>query len=107
MINDVRQAYFYAKASRHLFVEIPDEDPRKKPGLVGRLKLCLYGTRDAAKSWQKTLTEHLLKIGFKRGRGHISVFHHPERGIKTLVIAAQEHEQTSIGCRPSWRKLMN
>ena len=85
MINDVRRAYFYAKASRDLFVEIPDEDPRKKPGLVGRLKLCLYGTRDAAKSWQKTLTEHLVKIGFKRGRGHISVFHHPERGIKTLV----------------------
>ena len=85
MINDVRRAYFYAKASRDLFVEIPDEDPRKKPGLVGRLKLCLYGTRDAAKSWQRTLTDHLEGIGFKRGRGHISVFHHPERGIKTLV----------------------
>ena len=40
MINDVRRAYFYAEASRDLFVEIPDEDPRKKPGLVGRLKLC-------------------------------------------------------------------
>ena len=85
MINDVRRAYFYAKASRDLFVELPDEDLRKKPGLIGRLKLCLYGTRDAAKSWQATLTEHLLKIGFKKGRGHVSVFHHPERGIKTLV----------------------
>ena len=43
MINDFRRAYFYAAASRDLFVEIPDEDPRKRPGLVGRLKLCLHG----------------------------------------------------------------
>ena len=80
MINDVRRAYFYAKASRNLFVELPDEDPRKAAGLVGRLKLCLYGTRDAAKSWQRTLTDHLLSIGFVRGRGHVSVFHHVEKG---------------------------
>ena len=85
MINDVRRAYFYAKASRNLFVEIPEEDPRKTAGTIGRLKLCLYGTRDAAKSWQQTLTDHLLSIGYKRGRGHISVFHHVEKGFKTLV----------------------
>ena len=40
---------------------------------------------DTAKSWQQTLTEHLIEIGFKRGRGHIRVFHHPERNIRTLV----------------------
>ena len=64
---------------------MPDEDVLKKPGLVRRLNLCLYGTRDAAKSWQRTLTEHLCKLGFKRGVGHIRVFHHAEKGIKTLV----------------------
>ena len=63
MINDVRRAYFYARASGHLFVELPDEDQRKEPGMVGHLNLCLYGTRDAAKFWQQTLTEHLLKQG--------------------------------------------
>ena len=85
MINDVRRAYFYAQASRNLFIELPNEDPRKSADVVGRLKLCLYGTRDAAKSWQRTLTDHLLKIGFTKGRGHVSVFHHAARGIKTLV----------------------
>ena len=85
MVNDVRRAYFYAKASRNLFVELPEEDPRKAVGPVGRLKLCFYGTRDAAKSWQRTLTDHLLKIGFTRGRGHVSVFHHVDKGINTLV----------------------
>ena len=85
MIDDARRAYFHAKDSRDLFVEIPDEDPRKTPGLAGCLKLCLYGTRDAAKSWQQTLTEHLITRGFKRGRGHISVLHPPERNTRTLV----------------------
>jgi hypothetical protein len=47
--------------------------------------LCLYGTRDAAKGWQETLSAHLVSIGFVRGRGHPCVFFHPGKGIKTLV----------------------
>ena len=53
--------------------------------LVGKLRLCLYGTRDAAKSWQETLSAHLVSVGFSRGRGHPSVFHHKEYGIKAMV----------------------
>ena len=53
MINDVRRAYFNARATRHSFIELPDEDPRKSPELVGRLNVCLYGTRGAAKSWHR------------------------------------------------------
>ena len=30
-------------------------------------------------------TEHLKKLGFSRGQGHISVFLHVEKGIKTLI----------------------
>ena len=85
MINDVSRAYFYAKASRNLFVEIPSEDPLKKPGMIGRLKLCLYGTRDAAKTWQETLSAQLVTIGFVRGKGHTAVYHHKMYGIMTLV----------------------
>ena len=35
MINDVRRAYFYARASRNLFTELPDGYPNKGPGVVG------------------------------------------------------------------------
>ena len=49
------------------------------------MKLCLYGTRDAAKGWQETLSAHLTSIGFERGKGHPCVFWHPVRHIKTLV----------------------
>ena len=52
---------------------------------MGKPRLCLYGTRDAAKSWQETLSAHLVSVGFSRGRGHPSVFHHKERGIKAMV----------------------
>ena len=47
--------------------------------------LCLYGTRDASKEWQKTLTRHLVSLGLASGRGHPSVFAHHSRDIKMLV----------------------
>ena len=85
MINDVRRAYFYAKINRDVYIELPKEDPKFGTGLLGKLRLCLYGTRDAAKGWQETLSAHLVSIGFTRGKGHPCVFFHPERDIKTLV----------------------
>ena len=86
MINDVRRAYFYAKATRELYVELPKEDAEYAGGdKVGLLRLCLYGTRDAALNWQETLSEHLMTLGFKRGIGFPSVFVNEELDIWTLV----------------------
>ena len=85
MINDVRRAYFYAKATRDLYIELPVEDPDASPDVLGKLELCLYGTRDAAKGWQETLAAQLESCGFKRGIGHPSVFVNVDRQIVTLV----------------------
>ena len=85
MINDVRRTYFYAKIQRGVYIKLPKEDPDHGKGLSGKLKMCLYGTRDAAKGWQETLSSHLESIGFFRGKGHPSVFWHPEKKIRTLV----------------------
>ena len=76
MVNDVRRAYFYAKIERDVFIELPAEDPEYGSRKVGKLRLCLYGTRDVAKGWQETLSAHLVSVGFTRGVGHPSVFHH-------------------------------
>ena len=65
MINDVRRAYFYAKAKRDIYIEVPTEDPESGPNVLGKLELCLYGTRDAAKSWQDTLSDQLEGCGFR------------------------------------------
>ncbi len=60
MVNEVRRAYFYAQATRELYVELPKDDSEYASGdKVGRLRLCHYGTRVAALNWQETLSEHL------------------------------------------------
>ena len=66
IVNNVRTAYFYVKIERDVSVELPLEDPEFGSGKVGRLRLCLYGMRDAAKGWQETLSAQLVKIGFTR-----------------------------------------
>ena len=91
MINDVSRAYFYAEATRCKYIELPKEDPKADPNMLWRLRLCLYGTRDAALNWQQTLSDHLEQAGFKRGVGHPSVFFQPHQG----------HMDTS-----TWRSLL-
>ena len=46
MVNDVSRAYFYAKCTRCLYVEIPAEDPEAHPEYLGQLRLGLYGARE-------------------------------------------------------------
>ena len=53
--------------------------------MLGRSKISLYGTRDAATNWQETRTAHLESIGFKRCIGYPSVYDHPVRHIWTMV----------------------
>ena len=67
-INDVRRAYRHAKIKRDVYIDLPKEDPDHDKGMLGKLKLCLDDTRDAAKGWQETLRAHLESIGFVRGR---------------------------------------
>ncbi len=85
MVNDVSRSYFYAPATRALFIEIPEEDEEARPGQIGRLHGCLYGTRDAAREWQNTLILHLESIGSRRGVGHPAILFNEEREIITSV----------------------
>ena len=66
MVSDVQRAYFHAMATRELYVELPCEGPDfdDKECMVGRLRLALYGTRDAALLWQECLAEHLAECAF-------------------------------------------
>ena len=86
MVNDVKRAYFHAKATRDIYVEIPAED--KTPGegdVVGKLQLCLYGTRDAALNWQLTVKSNLETLGFKSSAAFPNIYYHEARDICTLV----------------------
>ena len=81
----LKGAYFNALVQRELYVELPTEDPDDQPGWVGKFRLALYGTRDAAQLWQECLAEHLHSIGFKRGKSNPCVYFHRARGIRVLV----------------------
>lgn len=86
MVNLISRSYVNAPASRALFVELPPEGEEAQHGEVGRLHVCLYGTRVASKRWQLMLvTMHLQWIGFFKGRAHPSVFHHLAGGMTCLV----------------------
>ncbi len=79
MTNDVKRAYFNAFVARDVFIELPDEEPEKRPGTLGKLIRSLYGTRDAAMNWQTLYSEHLVGIGFTQSLGVPSVFFHAEK----------------------------
>ena len=84
-INDVCGTYFYDRATRDIYIEIPAEDEDARPNVLGKLALCFYGIRDAAKDWQETLSAQLEACGFCRGIGHPAMLWHPERNIMSLV----------------------
>ena len=85
MLSDVKRANFHALAKRELYVELPAEDAGYQEGYVGRLRLALYGTRDAASLWQECLSRHLESCGFVRGRSNPCVFYNSVRDLRCFV----------------------
>lgn len=83
MLNELRRAHFYAAARRDLYIELPPEDEKGHKGLLGKLKLSLYGTRDAATNSQETVASHSICLGYPGEKAH--VFVHRERGLLTVV----------------------
>ena len=86
MVQDVSKAYFFADATRRVFVEIPEED--FEPGDEHRCALLLKslcGTCDAALNRAECYTSKLLNIGFSKGASSPCTFHHATRNIKLVV----------------------
>lgn len=61
MFIDISKAYL-----QELYVDLPNEV--KLASMCGRLRKALYGTREAARCWEKEYTELLMGVGFKRGK---------------------------------------
>ena len=88
MINDVARAFFEAKATRDICVELPDEDKDEndvKEDKVALLLRSLYGTRDAALNFQKEVKAFMKTAGFESGRYNVSTYYNKEREMKNLV----------------------
>ena len=86
MAIDMKRAYFYAPATRPIYVEIPAEDrAHNDSDKVGALNLSLYGTRDAAVNWVRACTKVLKNAGFIVGRHCAQNFWHPHREVAVTV----------------------
>ena len=82
-LNEIRRAYFHAKARRPVYVQLPFED--QLPGYCGKLLMSLYGTRDAAQNWEFEYAEFLKDCGFAVGQAVTCLFHHAQRDIRLAV----------------------
>ena len=82
LVIDVRKAYFYAKARRRFYIELPEGDgggPASRQ--CGLLRKSLYGTRDAAQNWECELGGFLEEIGLRRGQASTCLYSEEARGI--------------------------
>ena len=86
MVNDVSRAFFHAKATREVYVQLPEEDSNSSgEKLCGRLNFSMYGTRDTAMNCQAEYSQMLIDNGFKQGASTPCRFYHEEKVIRTLV----------------------
>ena len=89
---DIKNAYLHARATRDLYIELPEEDAEE--GMCGKLNMCLYGTKDAAENWEMHYKAILELLGFKQGVSNPCVFYNKEKDIRTVVYG---DDFTSIG----------
>ena len=86
MHNDVSRAYFHAKATRKVYVDIAPEDREHgDEWRCGRLNLSMYGSRDAASNWESTYAGQMIGMEFNKGKASPCLFDHPIRNIYTVV----------------------
>ena len=86
MYADVSRAYFYAPAVRAVYVRLPSEDKNEEDeGMVGRLKMSMYGTRDAAANWSAEYGATLIAAGYVQGKASPCVFHNSDSDTTIMV----------------------
>ena len=79
MALDVVRAYLFRP---HNASDLPITAEDRMPeyaGLVTKLNLSLYGTRDAANNWTQTYTALLGQLCFYAGKGCTCNFCHPSK----------------------------
>ena len=55
------------------------------PQLIGKLRRCVYGCRDAGMLWEECYAQRMVEMGFVRGLSSPVCFHHPEKQLMAVV----------------------
>ena len=85
IVQDVKKACFYARATRDVYVDLPRERERAQLGMCAKLHKSLYGTRDAALNWAQAYSEGLEGMGFVKEQSSPCSFYHESWKIRTGV----------------------
>ena len=100
---DVSRAYFYAEASRAVYVTLPEEDKQEgDQQMCGKLNVSMYGTRDAATNWAEEYSKTLCDAGFQRGIANPCLFWNKSTDVAIMVhgddfvaVGEPEHVETA------------
>ena len=83
---DVKTAFLYGEIKEEIYVDQPPGFVDSKfPNHVYKLDKALYGLHQAPRAWYATLTDHLLKHGYTRGKIDQTLF--IKRVEKDLILA--------------------
>ena len=83
---DVSRAHFVSKATRELYLELPDEAKVAGRDLVAFLLNSFYGTRDAGHNWDIEKVRVLVsELSFVQDPGNVCNFVHFERDLRVSV----------------------
>ena len=97
LFADLSKAHFNADFIREVFIKLPKADPRSsEPHACGKLKLSMYGNRDAAQNWEYEYGGKLIGWGFVKGKSSPCVYYHPHRKIQVYVHGV---DFTAVGNR--------
>ena len=98
LVSDVSRAFFEAPATRNIAVTLPDEalaEAEKGQGMVGVLKLSVYGTRDAAANFQREVLKMMTAAGFAQSKYNASLYHKGREQARSGVA----HGDAAMGRR--------
>ena len=80
------RAYFYDKAVRPVYVQLPEEDMAQgDESRCGKLMMSMYGTRDAALNWALGYGDTLKAAGYEQGLANPCLFYHRNLDVSVMV----------------------
>ena len=59
--------------------------PGESPDVCGKLRVSMYGTRDAAANWESCYSDWLMALGFVKATSNGCIFYHQKYGIRIVV----------------------
>ena len=85
MVMDIKRAFVYGATEEKIFIDVPDEDPKKSGRYMRQLLKAMYGTKAAPVVWQRFVKATKEKLGFVSSRKYPCVYHERIKNIKVVT----------------------